>query len=354
MENTFKSPGNHPNVSECEMNSPFEGAGATSHDQKPTAPTQPSMPTKVTGPPGPDSIDQTGTAFTKVPHANTFHRNYLSTSSRPSRKRSAPESTPEPRARKIRKTEPPVPLYYHGAWAELHVRPRTQWLGMPSKGKHDGKGKGKRKGEGESKGKGRAPPEQITPNLASMDDIDKDYLDKARETVSSASFLQHPQQPECIVGKGGACELQVVRPPRSTGIGQVQEGDSIYFIFLSQVDQHFICWICGHRLTIGKQLRALDHVRIHFGHQPFRCTGTWKNGNSEDAPRIPCSEWSVEGLRYAHNPSLTIINSPGSFHSKEGLRDWHKRRFGSHECPYWYVQSQIYYFRAYRDSTVQP
>lgn len=104
-----------------------------------------------------------------------------------------------------------------------------------------------------------------------MDEDDRAYLDEALEKIRSAPFRQEPQQIESIVGKDGACKLDVVRHPRSTGIGQVWEGDSVYFIFLSQVEDDFLCWICGHKMTVEKQLRALGHVRTHFEHRPYPC-----------------------------------------------------------------------------------
>lgn len=203
---------------------------------------------------------------------------------------------------KKQKTEP-LPqssegLFYHTSGPTLQIRRRSDWLGMPTKGdqtRKRGKGKKqvKRKGKGEGKWKGKGVsndrPKEILeatlPCLPYMDDVDKAYLDGALKTLRLAPFLLSPQQIECTVGKDGACDLDVVRPPRSTGIGQVQEGDSVYFIFLSQIKDKFLCWICGHKMTSEKQLRALGHVRLHFEHRPFHCN--WRI-TSKKGEEVPC------------------------------------------------------------------
>ena len=205
---------------------------------------------------------------------------------------------------KKQKTEP-LPqssedLFYHKSGPKLQIRRRSDWLGMPStgaqkrkrgkgkkQGKRKGKGEGKRKGKGVSNGQPKEIIEATLPRLPYMDEVDKAFLDDALETIKSAPFLDSPQQIECTVGKDGACELNVVRPPRSTGIGQVQEGDSVYFIFLSQIEDKFLCWICGHKMTFEKQLRALGHVRMHFEHRPFDCDWT---ETSEKSEKIHC-DW---------------------------------------------------------------
>ena len=116
-------------------------------------------------------------------------------------------------------------------------------------------------------------PEEIIGGTPYMDEDDKAFLDTWREKLRKAPF-QELQEVECIVGTNGDCDLGVVIPPGSTGIGQVLEGDSIYFIFLSQTKDAFLCWICGHLMTVNKRLRALGHVREHhFDHRPFRCKG---------------------------------------------------------------------------------
>ena len=204
-----------------------------------------------------------------------------------SRKRGASDDPTVSNVTKKQKTEP-LPqsskdLFYHKSGPKLQIRPRSDWLGMPStggqkrkrgKGKKQAKKKGKGKGERKRKGKGVSngqPKEIIEATLPYMDEINKEFLDGALKTFKSALFLNEPQQIECTVGKDGACDLDVVRSPCSTGIGQVQEGDSVYFIFLSQIEDKFLCWICGHTMTVEKQLRALGHVRMHFEHRPFHC-----------------------------------------------------------------------------------
>ena len=208
-----------------------------------------------------------------------FHNN--------SRRRSVSDGPAVPNVTKKQKTEP-LPqslddLFYHKSGPRLQIRRRSDWLGMPSAGgqkgkakrqaKRKGKGKGerKRKGKGVSNGQPKEIIEATLPRFPYMDEIDKEFLDGALKTLKSALFLNEPQQIECTVGKDGACDLDVVRSPCSTGIGQVQEGDSVYFIFLSQIEDKFLCWICGHTMTFEKQLRALGHVRMHFEHRPFHC-----------------------------------------------------------------------------------
>ena len=185
-------------------------------------------------------------------------------------------------------------LFYHKSGPLLQIRQRSDWLCMPSRGdqkrkrgKKKKQAKGKRKGGKERKGKrvSKNQPMEIIERTPYLDEVDKAYLDGALEMIRSAPFQQEPQQIESIVGKDGACNLDV-RPPRSTGIGQVWEGDSVYFIFLSQVEDEFLCWICGHKMTVEKQLRALGHVRMHFGHRPYHCNWTW----TEEGEETPC-DW---------------------------------------------------------------
>ena len=184
-------------------------------------------------------------------------------------------------------------LFYHKLGPKLQIRQRSDWLGMPSRGdqkrkrgkrKEQAKGKGKGKKERKGKGVSNNHPKAIIEGTPYMDEVDKAYLDSALKTFRSAPCLQSPQELESIVGKDGDCNLEVVRPPRSTGIGQVREGDSVYFIFLSQIEDEFLCWICGHNMTVGKQLRALGHVRTHFEHRPFHCNLTKKLKGGEEGP----------------------------------------------------------------------
>ena len=183
-------------------------------------------------------------------------------------------------------------LFYHQSGPKLQIRRRTDWLGMPTNGDQKRKrGKGKKQVKGKGKGVSNDRPKKTIeanrPRFPYMDDVDKAYLDGVLKTIRSAPFLLSPQQIEYTVGKDGACELDVVRPLRSTRIGQVQEGDSVYFIFLSQIENKFLCWICGHTMTVEKQLRALGHVRMHFEHRPFHCD---RRVTSENGEEIPC-DW---------------------------------------------------------------
>jgi len=214
-----------------------------------------------------------------------------------SRKRSVSDDPAVPNFTKKQKAEPlpelPESLFYHKSGPALQIRHRSKWLGMPSKGdqkRKRGKGrkqvKGKGKGEGKRKGKGMTndQPKEIIEATPYMDEVDKAFLDGALEKIRPAPFLRSPQQIECTVREDGACDLGVVRAPRSTGIGQVQEGDSIYFIFLSQIEDRFLCWICGHKMTVEKRLRALGHVRTHFEHRPFHCNWRIITENGEETP----------------------------------------------------------------------
>jgi hypothetical protein len=206
-----------------------------------------------------------------------------------SRKWSGSDNCAGSHVAKKQKTEP-LPkssedLFYHKSGPKVQIRRRSDWLGMPSKrgqqrkrrevkqvkrkGKREGKRKGKRMSNEQLKGTVEATP----PGLPYTDEVDKAYLDGVLKTLRSAPFLDEPQEIECTVGMDGSCDLDVVRPPRSTGIGQVQEGDSVYFIFLSQIEDKFLCWICGHTMTVEKQLRALRHVRMHFKHHHSTAIG---------------------------------------------------------------------------------
>ena len=214
-----------------------------------------------------------------------------------SRKRSSSDDPAVSNVTKKQKTDP-LPqssedLFYHKSGPKLQIRPRSDWLGMPStggqkrkrgKGRKQAKGKGKRKGKGMSNGQPKEIIGATLPRFPYVDEVDKEFLDGALKTFKSAPFLNEPQQIECTVGKDGACGLDVVRSPRSTGIGQVQEGDSVYFIFLSQIEDKFLCWICGHTMTFEKQLRALGHVRMHFEHRPFHCNGREIPEKGEEFP----------------------------------------------------------------------
>jgi hypothetical protein len=217
------------------------------------------------------------------------------------RKRSVSDDPAVSNVIKKQKTEPlpesPEGLFYHKSGPTPQILHRSDWLGMPLQGdKKLKRGKGKKqvkgKGKGKRKGKGKAVNDQpkgiieaTLPHLPYMDDVDKAFLDGALKALKLAPFLLSPQQMECTVRKDGACDLDIIRSPRSTGIGQVQEGDSVYFIFLSQIEDKFLCWICGHTMTVEKQLRALTHVRMHFGHRPFHCN--WRIILENDKS-IPC------------------------------------------------------------------
>ena len=219
-----------------------------------------------------------------------------------SRKRSVPDDPAVSNVIKKQKTDP-LPessegLFYHKSGPTLQIRQRSDWLGMPSNGdqkrkrgkgkkkaKTKGKGEGKRKGKEESNDQPKEIIEATLPRLPYLDEVDRAFLDSALKTLRLAPFLSSPQEIECTVGKDGACDLDVIRSPRSTGIGQVQEGDSVYFVFLSQIEDKFLCWICGHKMTVEKQLRALCHVRSHFEHRPFHCNWSTK---SEKGEEIPC------------------------------------------------------------------
>ena len=219
-----------------------------------------------------------------------------------SRKRSLSDDPAVSNVIKKQKTDP-LPessegLFYHESGPKLQIRQRSDWLGMSSNGdqkrkRGKGKNKAKRKGKGEGERKGKEGSndqlkeiiEATLPHLPYLDEVDRAFLDGALKTLRSAPFLRSPQQIEPTVRKDGACDLDVIRSPRSTGIGQVQEGDSVYFVFLSQIEDKFLCWICGHKMQVEKQLRALCHVRLHFKHRPFHCN--WRIV-SEKGEEIPC------------------------------------------------------------------
>jgi len=217
---------------------------------------------------------------------------------RRSRKRNVYDDPAVLNPAKKQKTEPlpvsPEGLFYHGLGPKLQIRQRSAWLGMPSngdqkrkRGKKKGSLKGKGKGDGNRKGEGGQPKEvtgAAPPSFPYMDEGVKAHLDNALKTLKLAPFLQSPQKMEWTVGKDEACDLDALRPPRSTRIGQLQEGDSVYFIFLSQVKDKFLCWICGHHMTVEKQLRALGHVRMHFEHRPFHCDLTIRSDEGEETP----------------------------------------------------------------------
>ena len=225
-----------------------------------------------------------------------------SLAARRSRKRRVSDDPAVSNATKKQRTEP-LPksfqdLFYHKNGPKLEIRQRCDWLGMPSIGdqkrkqgigKKQAKGKGKegkkRKRKGLSKDQPKEAIEGTPPPIPYVDEVDKAYLDSVLKKLKLAQFLKPLQQIECVVGKDGACDLDgVVRPARSTGIGQVQEGDSIYFTLLSQTENEFLCLICGRTMTIEKQLRALGHVRMHFEHRPFHCTRRIQSKEGEETP----------------------------------------------------------------------
>jgi hypothetical protein len=226
--------------------------------------------------------------------------------SRHSRKRTVSDGPSISSVAKKQRTEP-LPessrdLFYRKSGPKLQVRLRSDWLGMPSKGDQERKGrrkgkrkiKGQRKGDGKRSGERKGQPKETTEATPPMDEVDQVYLDAVLKKIKLASFRENPQQIECTIGKDGICDLDVTRPPRSTGIGQMEEGDSVYFIFLSQIENKFLCWICGHTMTTAKQLRALGHVRTHFEHRPFHCNVTIVPDTGE---KTPCGWWVLLPLR---------------------------------------------------------
>ena len=109
---------------------------------------------------------------------------------------------------------------------------------------------------------------------------DQTYFNDAIERLRGNSYLRDPQTQEpTISSEPGQALLRVVRVE---GPGRAKEDESVYAVFVDKPSSGpFCCWICGHSME-RKVLRALGHVREHFGHRPWQCTQDHRTGTVKD------------------------------------------------------------------------
>ena len=100
---------------------------------------------------------------------------------------------------------------------------------------------------------------------------DQTYFHNVIKKLHAAVYLWDPQRLEPTISSEAGVTL--VGEPRVDGPGRAKKGESVFAILVDKPPSGpFLCWICGHLEKQRKNLRALGHVREHFGHKPWTCT----------------------------------------------------------------------------------
>ena len=120
---------------------------------------------------------------------------------------------------------------------------------------------------------------------------DREYFHQVVKKLGNASYLASPQSLEPTVGSLDGRLL--IGPRRSTGPGAAAARESVYTVLVDRPSEGaYVCWICGESRTDRRLIRALDHVRGHFNHRPYRCSETHFNQRTESASTLPlASVW---------------------------------------------------------------
>ena len=86
---------------------------------------------------------------------------------------------------------------------------------------------------------------------------------------------------------------------RSTGPGAATAArESVYVVLLDRPSEGaYVCLICGEARADRRLVRALDHVRAHFNHRPYHCSGGHFDQNTGPTFSLPlASVWCVVHL----------------------------------------------------------
>ena len=111
------------------------------------------------------------------------------------------------------------------------------------------------------------------PYYHSLPANDREYFDQVITRLRGASHLTLPQSLEPTVES--AAGRQLVEPHRITGPGAAAARESVYAVLVDRPEEgDYVCWICGETRADRRLIRALDHVRGHFEHRPYRCSET--------------------------------------------------------------------------------
>ena len=120
---------------------------------------------------------------------------------------------------------------------------------------------------------------------------DREYFHQVVTKLSNAPFLVSPQSMEPTVGSPAGSLL--IGPHRWVGPGAAAAHESVYTVLVDRPSEGaYVCWICGETRVDRRLIRALDHVRGHFNHRPYRCSETHFNQHTESASTLPlASVW---------------------------------------------------------------
>jgi len=121
--------------------------------------------------------------------------------------------------------------------------------------------------------------------------VDREYLHQVVTNLSNAPYLVSPQSLEPTVGSFDGCLL--IGPRRLIGPGATAAHESVYAVLVDRPSEGpYVCWICGEARADRRLNRALDHVRGHFNHRPYRCSETHFDQRTEPASPLPsASVW---------------------------------------------------------------
>jgi len=124
------------------------------------------------------------------------------------------------------------------------------------------------------------------PLYHSLPTADREYFHHVVTNLSNAPYLDSPQSLEPTVESLDGRLL--IGPPRSTGPGAVAARESVYTVLVDRSSEGaYVCWICGESRADRRLNRALDHVRGHFNHRPYRCSETHFDQRTESASTLP-------------------------------------------------------------------
>jgi len=125
----------------------------------------------------------------------------------------------------------------------------------------------------------------------SLPTADREYFHQVVTKLSNAPYLVSPQSPEPTVGSLDGRLL--IGPRRLIGPGATTARESVYAVPVDHPSEGpYVCWICGEGRADRRLPRALDHVRGHFNHRPYRCSETHFDQRTESASSLPlASVW---------------------------------------------------------------
>ena len=119
----------------------------------------------------------------------------------------------------------------------------------------------------------------------SLPTVDREYFNQVVTNLSNAPYLVSLQSLEPTVGSLDGRLL--IGPRRLIGPGATAARESIYAVLVDRPSEGpYVCWICGEVRADRRLPRALDHVRDHFNHRPYRCLETHFDRRIESASSL--------------------------------------------------------------------